>query len=237
MSNARSRRGTRLTAGGAILGVLVTLLVGAIAPANAAIGSACTGANTQSGAFSDAGTAANCLKAYGIAKGKNDGTFGEDDNLIRAQFGSFATRFLTAANVAHSARTPFSDVNANTVPDANVLKDIEEGHAAGVVNGFTDGTFQPTANMTVSQAATIVMNLAQAIHKANSNAPDLAPVNDPATGKPDTAQTYDLAVSKGILDVNAADKGGTAYPKGKSDTTKRGLFADMLAQLLQKEVD
>src|SRR5258706_8021724 len=106
MGTTRSGRFGRLVGGGAILGLVVGLLVGTVGPvpANATIGSACTGANDQSGAFADAGLAANCLKAYGIAKGKLDGTFGEDDPLIRAQFASFATRFLTAASIAHTAR-------------------------------------------------------------------------------------------------------------------------------------
>ncbi|MEY2432886.1 MAG: hypothetical protein QOC92_2611 [Acidimicrobiaceae bacterium] len=240
MSNPRSRRGTRLAAGAAILGLMVSLLVGlvgSVAPANAAIGSACTGANADPGAFPDAGLAANCLKGYSIANGKLDGTFGENDNLIRAQFASFATRFLTAANIAHAARQSFPDVDSNSTPDANVLREIEEGHAAGVVNGFTNGNFGPNTNMSVAQGATIVMNLCHAIHVAKPSAPDCTVVNDPATGKPDTSATYDAAVAQGILDLNAADKGGTKYPNAKSDTTKRGLFADMLGQLLQKEVD
>src|SRR5207237_804003 len=120
----------------------------------------CTGANSQQGAFTDAGLAANCLKAYGIAKGKADGTFGEDDPLKRSQFASFATRFLTAASIALTARTPFRDVNARPVPGQNVL-----------------------------------------------------------------------------LELATKNKAHTTYPNAKTDTTKRRLFADMLAELLQKEVD
>ena len=237
MSSSVRRR--RVSGGAAVVAVLIGLLAVIAAPttANAAIGSACSGANSQPDAFPDAGLAANCLKAYGIAKGKPNGTFGEQDNLKRQQFGGFATRFLTAANIPHTAREPFSDVDENSVPDAELRQDIEEGHAAGVVNGFSDGTFKPLNDMSVSQAATIVLNLGQAIHTANSSAPNIAPVNDPSTGKPDSSKSYDAAVQQGILDLNAKAKDGTKYPNGKTDVTQRGLFADMLAELLQKEVD
>src|SRR5882762_9081021 len=95
MRNAQPRGVTRLTAGAAILALVASLvvgLVGGVPPAQAAFTTACSGANPN--AFTPAaGTAANCLKAYGVALGKGDGSFGENDNLIRAQFASFATRF------------------------------------------------------------------------------------------------------------------------------------------------
>ena len=108
MSSTRSRASRRFVATGAVLGLLVSLVVGlagpGVGPASAAIGSACTGANSQQGAFTDAGLAANCLKAYGIALGKKDGTFGEDDPLKRSQFASFATRFRPQVVTVNSRR-------------------------------------------------------------------------------------------------------------------------------------
>jgi len=251
MSNPRPRR-TRLAAVAAVVGMIAALFVAGVAgapSASAAYTTACSGATTSR--FTDnPGTAANCLFDYGIAKGKNDGSFGEDDDLIRAQFASFVTRFLDAAGVAHSARTPFPDVNTNSVPDANVLQEIEEGHAAGVVNGYSAqskevvngdtcvgtgqpcqaGDFGPEHNMSVAQACTIILNMMDAIHTANSSAPAGNATGDPSTD-------YDACVANGILDLSAKDASGTVYPNGKSDTIKRGLFADMLAQTLQKEVD
>ena len=252
MSNPRPRR-TRLAAFASTVALMATLavvgVVGTAVPANAAYTTACSGATDTH--FSDhPGTAANCLFDYGIAKGKSDGTFGEDDNLIRAQFASFVTRFLDAAGVAHSARTTFPDVNSNSVPDASVLQEIEEGHAAGVVNGYSaqskevvngetcvgtgqpcqPGDFGPEHNMSVAQACTIILNMMDAIHAANPAAPAGNATGDPSTD-------YDACVANGILDLNAKDAGGTVYPNGKTDTIKRGLFADMLAQTVQKEVD
>jgi len=252
MSNPRPRR-TRLAAFASTVALMATLavvgVVGSAVPANAAYTTACSGAtNTH---FSDnPGTAANCLFDYGIAKGKADGTFGEDDNLIRAQFASFVTRFLDAAGVPHSARTSFPDVNSNSVPDATVLQEIEEGHAAGVVNGYSAqskevvngdtcvgtgqpcqaGDFGPEHNMSVAQACTIVLNMMDAIHAANPAAPAGNATGDPSTD-------YDACVANGILDLNAKDASGATYPNAKTHTIKRGLFADMLAQTLQKEVD
>src|SRR5205823_11750201 len=65
----------------------------------------------------------------------------------------------------------------------------------------------------------------------NAAGPAGGAVADPATN-------YDKCVSDGILDLSAHPAGSTTpYPNGKSDTIQRGLFADMLAQALQKEVD
>jgi len=229
--------------------LVVVGVVGNAVNANAAYTTACSGATDTH--FTDhPGTAANCLFDYGIALGKANGTFGENDPLIRAQFASFVTRFLDAAGVPHTARTPFPDVNTNSVPDANVLQEIEEGHAAGVVNGYSaqskevvngdtcvgtgqpcqPGDFGPEHNMSVAQACTIVLNMMDAIHAANPAAPAGNATGDPATD-------YDACVANGILDLNAKDASGATYPNGKSDTVQRGLFADMLAQALQKEVD
>jgi len=250
MSNPRQRRKPRLAAGIAILSLVASLavvgVVAAASPANAAFASACSGASDTH--FTDhPGDAANCLFDYGIAKGKADGTFGENDDLIRSQFASFVTRFLDAAGVTHTARTPFRDVTPATVPDANVLQEIEEGHAAGVVNGFSDhsaqvvngdlcagtpcqpGDFGPQYPMSVAQGCTIVLNMMDAIHAANPSAPAGGSTGDPSTD-------YDHCVAIGIIDLGATDAGGTTYPNGKTDTIKRGLFADMLAQALQKEV-
>jgi len=250
MRNDRPGRFKRLAAGAAVLATVASFavgLAGGLPSADAATRSACSGADAN--AFTPpAGEAANCLNAYGIALGKADGSFGEHDSLIRAQFASFVTRFLTTAGVPHTARLPFPDVNASTTPDANVVRDIEEGHAAGVVNGFSKastatghvhaaGDFGPNESMSVAQAATIVLNLASVIHDHNAKAPDLGPVLDPTTGEPDTSKSYDEAVSDGLLDTTAAGLDGVVYPSGKTATVQRGLFADMLTNLLQMEVD
>jgi len=253
MSKQRPRRTQRLAAVTMGLSLMFSLVVvgvvGSAVNANAAYTTACSGATDTH--FSDnPGTAANCLFDYGIALGKSNGTFGEDDDLVRSQFASFVTRFLDAAGVAHTARTTFPDVNSSSVPDANVLQEIEEGHAAGVVNGYSaqskevvnaetcvgtgqpcqPGDFGPEHNMSVAQACTIILHMMDVIHAANSAAPAGNSTGDPGTD-------YNACVSMGILDLNAKDAGGTTYPNGPTDTIKRGLFADMLAQTLQKEVD
>ena len=188
---------------------------------------ACINASTNG--FADAGLAADCLKEYGISLGKADGTFGEEDPLIRSQVSSLLARLLQVAGVTLSQTHTFPDVNPDTVPNAQVRTEIEQLAGSGIIAGFPDGTFGPTTNLTVAQAATLVIRTLQLIHSSHANAPAL-------TDQGSTSANYVSAIVQGILDTVAADNGGTAYPRQPSDTTKRGSLADMLAQSLQRLV-
>ena len=191
---------------------------------------ACHGADTASGAFADAGLAADCLKLYGVALGKADGSFGENEPLLRSQVSSLLARFLQLAGVALSARHPFPDVNANTVPNDQVRAEIEQLAGAGVIAGFPDGTFGPTTHLSVAQAATLVVRTMSLIEAHAPAAPD---IHDQGN----TSSNYVYAIFKGILDRNASDVSGTRYPSEPGDTTARGFLADMLAQSLEQLVD
>lgn len=183
-------------------------------------------ANASTNGFADAGLAADCLKFYGVSLGKADGTFGEDDPLIRSQVSSLLARMLQLAGVTLSQTHAFPDVNADTVPNAQVRTEIEQLAGSGIIAGFPDGTFGPATNLTVAQAATLVIRTLQVIRSTHPNAPNL-------TDQGSTSANYVSAIVQGILDTVAADKSGAAYPRQASDTTKRGSLADMLAQSIQ----
>jgi hypothetical protein len=223
-----------------LLGTMVAMVVpevvapgdpgvpGSTAPIPAYL-AACTGTNALSGAFADAGLAADCLKAYGIAFGKLDGTFGENDLLRRSQISSLLTRFAHLAGVSLTGSATFPDVNPATVPDTRVRGEIEALAASGIVAGFPDGTFRPAHNLTVAQAATLVVRLLEFVHAHNPAAPDY---HDQGT----TAANYQFALSHGLLDPAAADVHGQAYSNQAPDSTARGLIADMLANAIQQLV-
>jgi hypothetical protein len=189
--------------------------------------SACAAA-TQ--AFPDAGLAANCLKLYGVALGKADGTFGENDSLIRSQVSSLLARLVQQANITLTQRHSFPDVNAQTVPNQQVRDEIELLSGSGIIAGFPDGTFGPASTLTVAQAATLVVRTLAFIHARNPNAAD---VQDQGS----TSANYDYARSITVLELNPADAHGSAYPTQPTDATERGLLADMLAASLQGLVD
>src|SRR4051794_21171583 len=188
---------------------------------------ACHGASTAPGAFADAGLAADCLKVYGVSLGKADGTFGENDPLLRSQVSSLLARFLQLTGVTLSAARSFPDVNPNTVPNDQVRTEIEQLAGSGIIAGFPDGTFGPATHLSVAQAATLVVRTMAVIRM---HAPAAPPIQDQGN----TSSNYLYAVFKGILDRNAADNAGTRYANQPGDTTARGLLADMLAQSLQQ---
>lgn len=188
---------------------------------------ACNRTDTAPGAFADAGLAADCLKAWGIALGKNDGTFGENDSLLRSQASSLLARLLTTNGVSLTVRHSFSDVNPDTVPNQQVRDEIEHLAGAGIIAGFPDGTFGPAGTLSVAQAATFVVRTLHLLHAQLGTGPI---IDDQGT----TSANYEYAIAQAILDQSAKDINGATYPSAASDATKRGLLADMLAQSLEK---
>jgi hypothetical protein len=200
------------------------------APASAKYDIACSGVSSDPGVFPDAGAAANCLKAYDIALGKSDGTFGENDALLRSQVSSLLARLLRLAGATFIERRSFSDVNPSTVPNAQVRDEIELLAGSRIIAGLPDGYFHPTDNLTVKQAATLVLRALALIRSQKPGAPNFGDQGS-------TDANYRYAVGQGLLDRDAKDVGGTTYPSEAGDTTHRGLLADMLAQVLQRLVD
>ena len=181
-------------------------------------------AHASASEFPDAGAAADCLKLYGISLGKNDGTFGENDQLVRSQVSSLLSRLIDAAGVTLSTRRPFADTVG--LPNPQVRDEIEELAGSGIIAGFPDGAFHPTDNLTVAQAATLVVRTLAYIHAAKSAAPLLSV-------QPTTSANHTYALYEGILDTHAENLGGGVYVDQPGDVTARGLLADMLAQSLQ----
>jgi hypothetical protein len=186
--------------------------------------SACAGATNV---FPDAGLAADCLQLYGIALGKNDGTFGENDQLVRSQVSSFLSRLIAASGVALPQRRVFADVAG--LSNTQVQDEIEQLAGSGIIAGFPDGEFHPSDNLSVAQAATLIVRALAYIHAARPAAPALAV-------QPDTSTNHTYALDQGILDPEAANVAKLVYADQPGDVTARGLLADMLAQSLQQLV-
>jgi hypothetical protein len=169
------------------------------------------------------------LKLYGVALGKADGTFGEDDPLRRSQVSSLLVRLLQASGITLTDTSSFPDVDTSTVPNSQVRDEIERLAGAGIIAGFPDGTFKPASNLTVAQAATLVVRTMAFIHAKNHASPD-------ALDQGSTGANYAYAIQKALLDPNAVDVNGVGYPSQMGDVTDRGLLADCLAQAIQQLV-
>jgi len=207
-----------------------TIAVVSSAPAQASYNGVCAGASELPGAFPDAGLAADCLKKYGISVGKADGTFGEADTLLRSQASSLLLRFLALTGISLTDQRGFSDVNSLTVPNDLVRRDIEIAAGSGIIAGFPDGGFHPAENLTVAQAATLVVRTLQLIHSRN---PAVTEFQDQGS----TSANYSYALQRGLLDQNAHTLGGSVYASQASTVIQRGLLADILAQALQQLAD
>ena len=95
--------------------------------------------------------ATNAIGALGIITGYEDGTFGPDKNITRAEFATIVARSfnLTEASTAET----FSDVPA----DHWAKGYIGAAKNAGIINGFEDGTFKPNDNVTEEQAVKMIV--------------------------------------------------------------------------------
>lgn len=191
---------------------------------------ACEGTSSPPNGFADAGTAADCLRAYGVALGKADGTFGENDALLRSQVSSLLVRFVRLAGVQLATTRAFPDVNENTVPDARVRQEITQLAGARIIAGFPDGAFHPSANLSVAQAVAMVVRALAFVHTYVRAAP---PYVDQGT----TSADYDYAGHNNLLTTFGVDNHASAYDIRPDGITERGLLAEVLAQGIQELVD
>ena len=99
---------------------------------------------------SDAYTAVQTLSSLSILNGYEDGTFGPEKDITRAEFAAVVCRALNMEGSANGSKgaTQFADVPADHWASAFI------GYAAGlgIVNGYGDGNFGPEDNVTYEQA-------------------------------------------------------------------------------------
>ena len=97
-------------------------------------------------------TAVSTLSSLSILTGYEDGSFKPDGDITRAEFATVVCRAL-GAKVSGSAVTGFTDVPADHWASAYIAYCA----GAGIVNGMGDGTFAPSANVTVEQAVKMLV--------------------------------------------------------------------------------
>ena len=95
------------------------------------------------------------LSALGIINGYEDGTFGPDRDVTRAEFATMLMRAMASAGMGSSdpAGTPFKDLN-----DASwAISDVRTAYDLGIINGMTETTFEPNNNVTYEQALKMIV--------------------------------------------------------------------------------
>ena len=119
---------------------------------------------------SDADTALNAdiLRLMGVVNGTGGGSFNPYGTLTRAQFCAMVVPFLQKGNEIprYSTRTIFSDVKSdhwargciNLAASISVTDgDGENSATLPLISGVGDGRFLPDDNITISEAATILL--------------------------------------------------------------------------------
>ena len=97
-------------------------------------------------------TAINYAASAGIVSGNPDGTFRPDDTINRA---AFTKMIVGAAHIDEASCSAqfFRDVPA----DAWFAPYVQAARCAGIVNGYPDGTFRPSQNVTFVEAAKMII--------------------------------------------------------------------------------
>lgn len=93
-------------------------------------------------------TAISTMENGGFIKGYEDGSFGPDKNITRAEFATIASRLdEMTENTSHG----FTDISGHWAE-----KYIADAVAKGWIAGYEDGTFRPEQNITRAEAMTII---------------------------------------------------------------------------------
>lgn len=95
------------------------------------------------------------LSALGIINGYEDGTFGPDRDVTRAEFATMLMRAMASAGFGSSdpAGMPFTDLTAASW----AISDIRTAYDLGIINGMTETTFEPNSNVTYEQALKMIV--------------------------------------------------------------------------------
>lgn len=101
--------------------------------------------------------AVNVLNKLGVINGYDDGTFKPDNNVTRAEFTAMLlrTRGMGAVGSTSLDNPPFPDV---VTPDVSwAIGNIRTAHSMGIINGYDDGTFKPTNNVSYEEAIKMIV--------------------------------------------------------------------------------
>ena len=100
--------------------------------------------------------AAQVVRALGIMAGDEQGSLNLSSPVTRAEFITMAVKAMPGGGeIGQAATSPYPDVPRSHWASGYV----EAGVKAGLVSGFSDGTFRPNHRITLAEGATIVLQL------------------------------------------------------------------------------
>ncbi|MGO4495045.1 glycosyl hydrolase family 18 protein [Paenibacillus sp. 2RAB27] len=95
----------------------------------------------------------------GITKGKEDGTFGANETITREDMAVMLSRAAAAAGVKLGGTGTSALFKDSAVIAAYAANAVNEMKLAGLIDGFTDGTFGPKQQTSRAQAAAVIYKL------------------------------------------------------------------------------
>lgn len=129
--------------------LVVAMVLGLVSTAFAATPTDVAGTTSES--------AVNRLLSLGILTGYEDGTFKPNNNITRAEFAAVAVRALGLEDAAKAAvgTTKFKDVDASHWASGYINVAVDRG----IITGYPDGTFVPSANVTNAEAEAMLVRV------------------------------------------------------------------------------
>lgn len=103
--------------------------------------------------------AVNTLSIMSIINGYEDGSFKPDQNVTRAEFAAMLMRTLKLGHLGDTsaAGLPFSDIDDNNSDINWAIPNINTCYSMGIINGYDDGTFKPSANVAYEEAVKMIV--------------------------------------------------------------------------------
>ncbi len=99
------------------------------------------------------------LNAKGIVSGMGDGTFGAGRNITRQDMAAIIARCMNDLKKSTEATRDMAEFTDAAEIASYSAEAIEMLYTSGVISGYEDGSFKPTANLTKAEAATVIFKL------------------------------------------------------------------------------
>lgn len=103
--------------------------------------------------------AVSSLSQLGIITGYEDGTFKPDNDVTRAEFCAMLMRTMGYGSIGSTSSEglPFTDVSDTNSDISWAIPNIATAYKMGIVNGYEDSTFKPSANVAYEEAVKMVV--------------------------------------------------------------------------------
>ncbi|TJX14385.1 S-layer homology domain-containing protein [Tissierella creatinini] len=132
----------------------------------------------------------------GLVTGYPDGTYGLERNITRAEVAAMVTRTLEQENVAATLQaisSRFTDMNLSNVLWARGYVNFVDGQ--GIVNGYPDGTFGPSRNITYAEIIKILVMV-------NGDIPDTTGYEGALWAVPYITKAVSVGITEGVTIPN-----------------------------------